>query len=154
MITVSPIFGPAEFVQEDKQVFVLMPFETDLDEVYSRIMKPTVEDLGLVCRRADEIRSVKAVMQDIWKAICEARVVIADITQLNPNVMYELGIAHTLGKDTILIYQESRQASQRIPFDLYHVRQIRYENTATGGQKLVKELRETLQSVISTPRIK
>jgi hypothetical protein len=42
-------------------------------------------------------------MRNIWKSICEARLVVADLTGGNANVFYELGIAHTVGKETILI---------------------------------------------------
>ena len=86
-------------------------------------------------------------MQDIWKSICEARVVIADLTNLNPNVMYELGIAHTVGKETILIYQKPTEKI-KFPFDLSHIRRIEYVNDAVGGQKLVQDLKDTLKNVL------
>jgi predicted nucleotide-binding protein len=86
-------------------------------------------------------------MQDIFKAICEARIIIADMTRLNPNVMYELGMAHTLGKETILIYQKKRVI--KFPFDLAHIRRVEYENSATGGKKLENELREVLRNILS-----
>ena len=70
---------------------------------------------------------------------------------MNPNVMYELGMAHTLGKETILIYQ--RGGDIQFPFDLAHIRRIEYVNDALGGKRLVEELRATLSSVLS-PTIK
>jgi predicted nucleotide-binding protein len=130
-----------------------MPFASDLTSIYTTLVKPTVEDprFGLVCRRADDIKSNKAIIQDIWKSVCEARLIIADLSGLNPNVMYELGIAHTLGKETILIYQ--RGENPKFPFDLAHIRRIEYANDAIGGMKLVDDLRATLESVLS-PTIK
>jgi hypothetical protein len=53
----------------------------------------------MVVHKADELKNANFVMQDIWKSICEARIVLADLTGFNANVMYELGIAHTVGKD-------------------------------------------------------
>ncbi len=152
IIQINPIFGAAEYSIDPRLAFVLMPFSEDLTEIYQTFVKPTVETFDLVCRRADDIKSNKAIMQDIWKSICEARIIIADLSRLNPNVMYELGIAHTLGKETILIYQES-ETETKFPFDLSHIRQIRYKNDITGGKRLEQELKETLNSVLSPKTI-
>ena len=152
IIQINPIFGAAEYSIDPRLAFVLMPFSEDLTEIYQTFVKPTVETFDLVCRRADDIKSNKAIMQDIWKSICEARIIIADLSRLNPNVMYELGIAHTLGKETVLIYQES-ETETKFPFDLSHIRQIRYKNDITGGKRLEQELKETLNSVLSPKTI-
>ena len=131
--------------------FVLMPFNDGLDTIYNEIIKPTIQQpsFGLVCKRADDITSNRSIMQDIWKSICEARVIIADLTNFNPNVMYELGIAHTIGKETILIYQSPDQDT-KFPFDLSHIRRIQYKNTATGGKNLADHLSSMLESVLGT----
>lgn len=149
IIQVNPIFGPAAYSVDPRLAFVLMPFDDDLTLIYNTIVKPCVEsdDFNLVCKRADDIKTNKAIIQDIFKATCEARIIIADMTRLNPNVMYELGIAHTLGKETILIYQ--REQVIKFPFDLAHIRRIEYENNATGGKRLETELREVLRSVLA-----
>lgn len=149
-IQVNPIFGPASYKIDNRLAFVLMPFTPELTEIYKTVVKPTVEEnnTGLVCKRADDIKSNRAIIQDIWKSICEARLIIADMTNLNPNVMYELGIAHTLGKETILIYQRSDH-ELKFPFDLSHIRRIEYENTVTGGRALEAELRQTLTNVLA-----
>jgi len=148
LIQINPLFGPASYSVDERLAFVLMPFAEDLTKVYTSIIKPTVEARGLVCRRADDFKTNKAIIQDIWKAICEARVVIADLTDLNPNVMYELGIVHTVGKETILIYQRGRGKDPKFPFDLSHIRRIEYEDSATGGKKLEIDLSATLKSIL------
>lgn len=96
MIQINPIFGPAAYPVDPRLTFVLMPFDEDLTLIYNDIVKPCVqsEEFNLVCKRADDIKTNKAIIQDIFKAICEARIIIADITRLNPNVMYELGITY------------------------------------------------------------
>jgi hypothetical protein len=149
IIQINPIFGPASYVVDPRLAFVLMPFTEDLTQIYQTFIKPTVEsaDFDLVCRRADDIKSNRAIIQDIWKSLCEARLVIADVSGLNPNVMYELGVAHTLGKETILIYQRGEDI--KFPFDLAHIRRIEYENTATGGKTLEQELRATISHVLA-----
>ncbi|RJX25748.1 MAG: hypothetical protein C4531_16735 [Desulfurivibrio sp.] len=153
VIQVNPIFGPASYQVDERLAFVLMPFTDELTEIYKTFIKPTVElpEFQLVCKRADDIKSNRAIIQDIWKSICEARIIIADMSNLNPNVMYELGITHTLGKETILIYQKSEEEI-KFPFDLSHIRRIEYENSATGGRKLEQELKETLEHILS-PKI-
>lgn len=153
VIQINPIFGPASYSIDPRLAFVLMPFTDELTEIYNAFIKPTIEHekFGLVCRRADDIKSNRAIIQDIWKSVCEARVILADLSGLNPNVMYELGIAHTLGKETVLIYQ--RGGDVKFPFDLAHIRRIEYNNDAVGGKKLVDELGETLASILD-PQIK
>ena len=150
VIQINPIFGPASYRIDERLAFVLMPFTDELTEIYQTFIKPTVEQpqFNLVCKRADDIKSNRAIIQDIWKSICEARIIIADMSNLNPNVMYELGITHTLGKETILIYQRSTEEI-KFPFDLSHIRRIEYENSATGGRKLEQELKETLDNILS-----
>ena len=148
VVPVSPIFGPASYQLDPRLVFVLMPFTEDLTNIYQSIIKPTIEapEFTLVCKRADDIKSNRAIIQDIWKSLCEARLVIADLTGFNANVLYELGIAHTLGKETILIYQ--RGADVKFPFDLAHIRRIEYENNALGGKQLEGQLAQTIRALI------
>lgn len=146
-IQINPIFGQASYGEDEHLVFTLMPFKDELNVVYSTIIKPTVESMGLVCHRADEYKTNKAIIQDIWKAICEAKIVIADLTNLNPNVMYELGVAHTVGKETIMITQRGDKEF-KFPFDISHIRRIEYENTTAGGKKLEYDLKETIKSIL------
>ena len=153
IITINPVFGPASYEIDPRLAFVLMPYDPELTEIYTTLIKPTVEGAGLdlVCRRADDIKSNRAVMQDIWKSICEARLIIADLTGLNPNVMYELGVAHTLGKETLLIYRRDSQI--KFPFDLAHIRRIEYDNSPVGGADLQTQLRDTLSSLLRPGKI-
>lgn len=87
-------------------------------------------------------------MQDIWKSICEAKIVIADLSDFNPNVMYELGIAHTVGKDTILLHQSSTE-EVKFPFDLAHIRRIEYANTQAGARILRRDLQATVNAILN-----
>ena len=103
MVHINQIFGGIQDHINERLAFVLMPFTDELTRIYSLIVKPIVGSKDLDCRRADDYKTITAIIQDIWRAICESRLVIADMTGLNPNVMYELGIAHAVGKDTYLI---------------------------------------------------
>jgi len=75
-------------------------------------------------------------MRDVWTKINEAKLIIAELTDKNPNVFYELGMAHTLGKNVILI----AQSIEWIPFDLRGVRTIIYDDSPTGFEKLSEQL--------------
>lgn len=145
LVRLDPIFGPPTFLPEARLCFVIMPFTDELTRIYERIIKPTVESHGLVCIRADDIRTNKAIIHNIWKSICEARLVVADLTLGNANVFYELGIAHTVGKETILI---SQREERRRPFDVLHLRTIIYEDTALGGDYLRSELSASIEDVL------
>ncbi len=154
LVQINPLFGPASYTLNPNLVFVLMPFTEELTRIYDTIIKPLIEGVtfGMVCRRADDYKTNKAVIQDIWQGICEARIVIADLTTLNPNVMYELGMAHTVGKETILIYLKKRDKIQ-FPFDLAHIRRIEYVDSATGGKMLENDLIETIRSILGSKTI-
>jgi hypothetical protein len=126
-----------------------MPFGEghDLQRVYRNHVKPVVGQLGLVCERADDLYDVRAVMQNVWESINRARVIIAEMTERNPNVFYELGIAHTLGKPVIMITQS---IEQYVPFDLKHLRSIEYQFKPGEIEKFEQALRRTIQTVLST----
>jgi len=79
-------------------------------------------------------------MADIWEAICAARIIVADCTGRNPNVFYEAGLAHTVGKPVVLLTQNKDD----IPFDLRHIRYIDYEFTPRGMAIFEERLLKTL----------
>ena len=124
-------------------VSVMMPFHPGFDEVY-RVLGETVERAGLKCRRADDIWENPAVMQDVVSLIDRSRVVICDCTGRNPNVFYEIGIAHTLGREVILI----TQSQEDIPFDLRHLRYVPYLNNAEGRKDLQRRVEARLANLV------
>ncbi len=82
---------------DDRLCFVLMPFKEPFDGYYHEIIRPAVKDAGLYALRADEIYGTAPIVDDIWNSIWMAKIVIADVTDKNPNVNYELGLRHALG---------------------------------------------------------
>ena len=145
-IIVKPMFPPVKEKTDSKLVFILMPYkeEKNLQEVYYNFTKPIVESFGLNCRRADDIFKHQMIMEDIWEHICTTRFVISDLTDKNTNVFYELGMAHTVGKRVILITQNDED----VPFDLRHLRYIKYEFTPPGMEKFKDELKKSIGSVL------
>lgn len=141
---VEPIWKGRNFDVDPKLCFVLMPFGEPFDTIYRDHIKKTVEGVGLTCLRADDVYGVSAVMEDIWEHVCKARVLIAELTGRNPNVFYELGMAHCLGKEVTLITQNPDD----VPFDLRHLRYIHYVYTPPGANQLVDVLDKTLRTVV------
>jgi hypothetical protein len=125
-------------------VFVLMPFSQDLTPVFDDHIKVVANRLGVSVGRADDFFSANPVMHEIWSAICASHVVVADCSGRNANVFYETGIAHAIGKKTILI----SQTLEDVPFDLRHLRVIIYDYTPRGMQTFEKTFRTTLQSFL------
>jgi hypothetical protein len=121
----------------------MMPFDAAFNDVYAAIQEAAA-NAGLRCRRADDIWENPAIMQDVVSLIDRSRVVVCDCTGRNPNVFYEAGIAHTLGREVILITQSEHD----IPFDLRHLRYIRYLNNAEGRRSMVASLQDRMQTIM------
>jgi hypothetical protein len=142
-LVVEPLFGlPKEL--ENIDVFVLMPFKQDLVPVYQDHIKSTCAKLGLTVQRADDFFTAEAVVQDIWAAIASARLIIADCTDRNPNVFYEIGLSHAIGQPTILVTQRAED----VPFDLRHLRYIPYQLTPRGMKDFETTLEQTIRHSI------
>lgn len=124
-----------------RRSFVIMPLRKEFDEVYQDIIKPAVVEVGILPVRADEIYSRNAIIDDIWLYIQKSAWVIADLTGRNPNVFYELGLAHAIGRNPILLTQNIDD----VPFDLRHWRCIEYQQTIRGGKYLAEALKKTIQ---------
>lgn len=130
-----------------KKVFMVMPFSDEVSsQAYSHCIKPICDGLGLEIRRGDELFTTNPVYDDIVKEIQEASIVVVDITGRNPNVFYELGIAHTLKQShTIMITHEG---FEKAPFDVSHFRIIQYKNSIEGTRNLESELKKTLEYLL------
>jgi hypothetical protein len=138
------IFGGGTFTLDPQLCFVLIPFAEKFTPIYEDHIKPTVEKSGLRCERADEIVGTGLITWDIWEKINRARFLIADLTDRNPNVFYELGLAHSLSKDVILL----SQSMDFVPFDLKSLRCIEYEFTPRGTQQLEKAISATTEALM------
>jgi len=140
----KPFFPGQHFAINHNLVFVLMPFAAEFEEIYSTCIKPTLEKRIPRCLRADEIFHNKPIVEIIWKNINEALLVVADLSGRNPNVFYEVGMAHTLGKEVILLTQDLND----VPFDLRHLSVICYKWTPPGAERLKQALDATVVSVL------
>ena len=126
-------------------VFVLMPFDTKFNDIYKFGIKDAADDVGAYAERVDEQVFVEGILDRILNQISKADVIVADMTGRNPNVFYEVGYAHALGKVVLLLTQKAED----IPFDLKH-----RPHTVYGGQieTLRRELVTKLQWAIAEAR--
>jgi O-acetyl-ADP-ribose deacetylase (regulator of RNase III) len=142
---------------DGKKCFVIMPFgeKKDLDgkpinfdEIYKGFIKDAVSDLGIECIRCDEIAETGWIHSKMFKHIFEADVTVVDLTSLNPNVFYELGIRHALNKHvTVLI----RKAGTPTPFNIQGFQILEYdpdniESITNGKAKICEFIKNGLAS--------
>lgn len=127
-------------------ISAMMPFHPSFDAVYGSL-KTIAATAGLRCRRADDIWESPAVIQDVVSLIDRSTVVICDCTGRNPNVFYETGIAHSLGREVILI----TQVESDIPFDLRHLRYVHYLNNGEGLRALESKLARRIADLVAAP---
>jgi len=141
-VVCSPLFGaPTEPVVKS-DIFVVMPFLKSLQPVYDDHIRSVAKKMNLTIARGDDFFTARSIISDIWNALNACNIIVADCTGRNPNVFYEIGMAHTLGKPVILI----SQSKDDIPFDIQHIRYLVYEFTPRG----MLEFEEKLQSTISS----
>lgn len=129
--------------------FVVMPFDPLFDIEYERVLKMAIEEVDLECIRADQIFGKPRVMDDIWKSIRSSRVIVAELTDRNPNVLYEVGLAHAIGKPVIIITRNEED----VPFDLRALRYLFYDiNDPDWGRNLKTGLVNLLKIVLDEPK--
>src|SRR3954462_1312700 len=125
--------------------FVLMPFDESFRDVYDLGIKSACKDAGAYCERVDEQIFVESILDRVYNQIAKADIVIAEMTGRNPNVFYEVGYAHALNKQVILLTQKSDD----IPFDLKHYPHIVYKKSIT---RLREQLLPKVQWAIENPK--
>lgn len=115
--------------------FVIMPFSKEFDDIYQLGIKETAKNEKVTAYRLDEELFEEGMLEKIYKEIENSDFIIADLSNKNANVFYELGYAHAIGKLTILLTQNSED----IPFDLKHKRHIIYGNSIKHLQEQLKK---------------
>lgn len=128
-------------------VFVLMPFLPEFNDIYHLGIKQACIDSGAYCERVDEQFFQGTILDRIYNQISKADVIVADMTGRNPNVFYETGYSHALGKNVILLTQKAED----IPFDLK-----KYPHIIYGGKitELKDKLTIRIKWIIENPQMK
>lgn len=142
--TAKPIFGrPPAHPQYNAKIFMMMPFTSLMRDIYEDHIFSVAKALKLSIAVGDDFFTQHAIMQDIWGAVFHAELIIADCSGRNPNVFYELGIAHTLGKPVIMITHHHDD----VPTDLRHMRYLQYTYTPRGMKQFEEKLREAILKI-------
>jgi len=147
-IICKPIaFAPPQEKQDPKLIALMIPFSADFDLI-AKAIKQTAETCGMACVRANDIWEDSTIIQDVFSLIYRAKIVICDLSGKNPNVFYEAGIAHTLGRNVIPL---ARSVSD-IPFDLRHHRHLIYLPNQQGISEMQAELANRIKTLLTKER--
>lgn len=131
--------------REQPKAFVIMPFDAEARPVYEDFIRPTLDNLGFDVSRADDLLNQRNILRDILSSIASADLLVADLTDSNPNVYYELGLAHALRKLVVLLGQDIDE----IPFDIRSYRLILYDTHFAKIEDARKELEECARGFLA-----
>ncbi len=123
------------------KAFVMMPYKEPFEDIYENVLEPAIVKCGLESVLAKNLEFAGSIPDEIQRQIKESSLCVADLTEVNPNVMYEVGIAITLGKPVVFITQGEMKD---IPFDIRDRRVIEYRTDNAGREKLSENLSSTL----------
>ncbi len=129
-----------KYREAEKKAFVIMPFDPSFSDVWEGGIIRACHDTSFVPLRVDKISLSSWINEDIKENLKLATIVIADITDNNANVMFELGWALASKKDVIVICQKG--FTDKVPFDIKGIRHIKYELGWSGIEALKEELKK------------
>jgi hypothetical protein len=128
--------------------FVMTPFGAWFDRYYQEIYVPAIKEAGFEPKRADELFTTGSVVEQIWEQIEKAKLLLADLTGKNPNVFYELGLAHAARKPVVFTPAQVDD----VPFDLRHLRVIIYDvREPEWAPRLMKSVTDYLRNAMREP---
>ncbi len=136
--------GAAKLHRERDRVFVAMPFEASHSKTLWKLVQSICEIHELVPRRGDSNQCAHSIVADVLEELERAEIIIADLTGLNPNVLYELGISHVRCDSVVLLCQRG----QALPFDLASIRCLFFDlSTPSGREELAVSLGRILEEL-------
>jgi len=129
--------------------------QLDLDKTYEFLIKPVFDDLGITCFRACDIPHAGVIDLPMYENILKADIVVADISTLNANAIYELGIRHALRPQSTIVIAEKELP---FPFDLNHILITSYEHLgkdvgASEVRRFSAELKRLVIQVMDEPKV-
>ena len=140
---VSSVFKNRNFKPDPKLIFLIIPLNPAFKRIYDLNVTTALRRIGFDAKSIDTDMRTGMIIEQIWEAICKSRAVIADVTGKNPNVFYELGLAHAIGKECIIMTQNDSD----VPFDIRHLRYLKYSDNEEGWKKLENDLCEFIISL-------
>ncbi len=128
--------------------FTIMPFGEWCERYYEAIYSPAIKAAGLEPHKANDLYRPSAIVSDIWQYTKKAKIILADLSGKNPNVFYELGLAHAIAKPAILV----TESLDDVPYDLRALRIIEYDkNSPDWGNELKIKITTAIKEVIPSP---
>ena len=130
--------------------FVIQPFTDIYNKRFADLYKPAIEAAGMTAYRVDQDSAATVLVEAIEKNIKRAAVCLADITEDNPNVWYELGFAFAAGRPVVMACSDERQkAGKRFPFDIQHRAIVTYKTESQSDFQAFKDrLTERLKTML------
>lgn len=134
---IRPVFGNINYSIVPKSIFLIMPFREEWSDDTFDVIQDISNRVNCKLIRGDDLFAPSIIVDDIWREINKAEIIIADITIHNANVFYEIGIAHTLGKQVILIRKEDGQDA---PFDIKLWRYYEYDLSPIKAKRFKEQM--------------
>jgi hypothetical protein len=153
----SKRLGSREY--QDNLCFVILPFRDKFDTLFEVVLKPLIEkrlkvagqEFRMTCLRSRDIFENRPVLETIWDGIQRARVVIAELSTQNANVLYELGLRHAINRPVILVASDIGQVPfdlQSLPVVLYSKEYFEQDEFDRIREQIGRELRERLRDIL------
>ena len=131
--------------------FTIMPFSDWHDHYYKHVYKAAIAEAGLKPVRADDLSRSSTIINDIWQYTKDASIVLADLSDTNPNVFYELALRHALKKPVIQLID----SKDKIPFDVSTTRTIKIDyKDLDSVAEAKKELKKQIIAVEPNPEMR
>lgn len=121
---------------KERQIACLMPIHKKYRNLYDQLKQTSTNQGFNLVRSSDEVLPVESLPKHIVQIILESKAIIAVLDGRNPNVMYEIGIAHSMGKLVLMVASDNSAH----PFDINHQRLILYSSLNDLDAKLAKSL--------------
>jgi ATP-dependent Clp protease ATP-binding subunit ClpC len=128
--------------------FVLLPHTPEFNALFETSIRPAMTANGIQAHKAEDIYQPGSILSQVWRSIRTAEVIVADVSGINPNVIYELGLCYGLHRCPILLVRDPSE----LPFNLRSLRYIKYQNTIPGAENLKSELTQAIQEFLAAAR--
>lgn len=124
--------------------FVMMSFAAEEQATYRLIKRVLEQELGWRCLQINESPGAGNLTRALIEGIINATLVIVNLTALDGDALYGLGVAHALGNNVLTLHSGD---DEQLPFNLKNYRRIRYENSFDGAEQLAERLRAAVQAL-------